>query len=84
MRLYRIFSLLLISLMLISCSSADTPSTPIENLRTYVQAIKKKDVAKMKLLLSNGSIKMAQDEAKAQNLTLDVLQALGLPSPRKN
>ncbi len=71
MRLYRIFFLLLISLALISCSSAEGPQTPIENLKTYVQAMKKKDVVKMKALLSQGSIKMAESEAKAQNIPLD-------------
>jgi hypothetical protein len=71
MRLYRIFFLLLILLALISCSSADAPQTPIETLKTYLQAIKKKDTVKMKALLSQGSLKMAEDEAKAQKITLD-------------
>jgi hypothetical protein len=56
---------------MLACSSNQTPSTPIETLKTYLQAIKKKDVIKMKALLSKGSIKMAEDEAKAQNIKLD-------------
>lgn len=36
-----------------------------------MQAIKKKDPTEMKLLLSKGTLKMAEDEAKAQNTTVD-------------
>lgn len=71
MRLCRLFFIFLIFLAMLSCSSAESPQTPIETLKTYLQAIKKKDVVKMKALLSQGSIKMAQDEAKAQNISLD-------------
>jgi hypothetical protein len=47
------------------------PSSPLETLKAYTTAIKKKDTTAMKLLLSNASIKMAEQEAKAQNVTLD-------------
>lgn len=45
--------------------------TPLDTLKAYTQAIKKKDTAAMKTLLSQGTIKMAQDEAKAQNVSAD-------------
>ena len=37
----------------------------------YVNAVRKKDTTRMKLLLSAESIKMHEQEAKAQSLTLD-------------
>ncbi|MGE3468439.1 MAG: hypothetical protein AB7J13_16075 [Pyrinomonadaceae bacterium] len=47
------------------------PATPLETFKTYVKAIKAKDTATMKLLLSNSTIKMHEDEAKAQGVPLD-------------
>ncbi len=67
----KIITFICLTLLTISCSSANLPQTPTETLKTYLQAIKKKDANKMKALLSEGSIKMAQDEAKAQNVSLD-------------
>jgi len=71
MRFYRIF-LLLISALFVACASGEKkPETPLDTLQAYMQAIKKKDPTQMKLLLSKGSLKMAEDEAKAQNTTVD-------------
>lgn len=67
----KLFLFLFLTFAVISCSSNETQQTPFETLKTYTQAIKKKDVRKMKALLSSGSIKMAEDEAKAQNVPLD-------------
>ena len=67
----KIILFICLTLLMISCRSADTPQTPLDTLKTYLQAIKKKDVSKMKALLSEGSIKMATDEAKAQNVSVD-------------
>ncbi len=58
-------------LFLVSCAGAPKPSTPLETLKTYTQAIKKKDTTTMKLLLSAESIKMSEQEAKSQNVPLD-------------
>ena len=55
----------------LSCSGEQKPDTPIESFKTYVNAVKQKDTTKMKMLLSAESIKMHEQEAKAQNLTLD-------------
>ncbi|MDQ3797854.1 MAG: DUF4878 domain-containing protein [Acidobacteriota bacterium] len=71
MRFYRTF-LILISALFLSCtSSASKPETPLDTLKAYMQAIKKKNPTEMKLLLSQGSLKMAEEEARAQNTTVD-------------
>ncbi len=60
-----------IALFVASCASESKPDTPVESFKAYVNAVKKKDTTNMKLLLSSESIKMHEQEAKAQNLTLD-------------
>lgn len=55
----------------LACGEGAKLATPLETLKAYTQAIKKKDTTAMKLLLSDGSLKMAEQEAKAQNRTLD-------------
>lgn len=65
------FAIILLASFLLACSEGSRLSTPLETLKAYTQAIKKKDTTAMKLLLSGGSIKMAEQEAKAQNRTLD-------------
>lgn len=75
MRLYRTFFIFLAALVsaVAACTSTDGPKqeTPLDTLRAYTQAIKKKDPTMMKLLLSEAALKMAEDEAKAQNTTVD-------------
>jgi len=71
MRFYRIFLILIFTIGIFGCTSAPPASTPLETLKAYTTAIKKKDTTMMKILLSDDSIKMAEQEAKAQNLTLD-------------
>ena len=66
--LFLSFSIAALSL---SCSSESKPDTPVESFKAYITAVKQKDTTKMKLLLSSESIKMHEQEAKAQNLTLD-------------
>ena len=56
---------------LISCGGEPEPATPLETFKAYTKAIKQKDTTRMKLLLSDASIKMHDREAKAQNLNLD-------------
>ena len=64
---------LLISIVLfgVSCTAEPKPDTPLESFKAYVNAVKQKDTTRMKLLLSAESIKMHEQEAKSQNLTLD-------------
>ena len=54
-----------------SCAGETEPATPFETFQTYVKAIKKKDTTTMKLLLSSDSIKMHEQEARAQGITVD-------------
>ena len=71
MRILLVFtSILLVATMLTACGS-DAPSTPVETFKTYVKAIKAKDTKAMKVLLSDASLKMHDQEAKAQNISVD-------------
>lgn len=69
----RIWSaILLISAVLIVGSCGESkPATPLETFKTYTKAIKAKDTTTMKLLLSNATMKMHEQEAKAQGVTVD-------------
>ncbi|HXH69227.1 MAG TPA: hypothetical protein VNI60_02655 [Pyrinomonadaceae bacterium] len=68
---YKKFLVVLSAGFIFACAGKFVPSTPLETLKAYTLAIKKKDSTQMKLLLSDASIKMAELEAKAQNVTLD-------------
>ena len=48
-----------------------TPSSPLETFKTYTKAIKAKDTAAMKTLLSEATLKIHEQEAKAQNVSVD-------------
>lgn len=54
-----------------ACAGDDTPASPKETLYTYSKARKKKDLTTMKMLLSKETMKMHEQEAKAQGLTVD-------------
>jgi Domain of unknown function (DUF4878) len=55
-----------------ACSVAPKKTlTPLETLKEYGDAYKKKDFTTMKLLLSQETLKMHEQEAKAQNTTVD-------------
>lgn len=71
MRGYSKILILFLASFIFACADAEKPSTPLETLKAYTTAIKKKDPTTMKLLLSDASIKMAEQEAKSQNVTLD-------------
>lgn len=60
----------LVAAMFAACGSS-TPSTPVETFKTYVKAIKAKDTQAMKVLLSNATLKMHEQEAKAQNISVE-------------
>lgn len=73
---------MLFAFLLFACAENQKSQTPLDTLKAYNQAIKEKDTAAMKSLLSKGSIKMAQEEAKAQNVSLDeIVQRETLYSP---
>jgi hypothetical protein len=71
MKLLRIIFIFILAFTLFACSSSPKATTPLEALKGYSIARKKKDVAVMKNFLSKGSIKMAEDDSKAQNRPLD-------------
>jgi hypothetical protein len=71
MRIYSKLIILFSVFIFLACAGEEKPSTPLETLKAYTAAIKKKDLTTMKLLLSADSIKMAEREAKSQNVTLD-------------
>ncbi len=68
---YKKFLVVLSTCFIFACAGKFVSSTPLETLKAYTLAIKKKDSTQMKLLLSDASIKMAEQEARAQNVTLD-------------
>ena len=71
MRFLFLSSVLSIAVLIVACSGESRPDTPLETFKAYVNAVKQKNTTKMKMLLSSESIKMHEQEAKAQNLTLD-------------
>src|SRR4051812_10318567 len=58
-------------IILSSCTSDKQAASPAETFQTYVKAFKKKDITTMKLLLSKDTLKMHEQEAKAEGVTLD-------------
>jgi hypothetical protein len=80
------FSLLilmsLVAAIFTGCSSPQEPASPKKTFETYIKALKQKDTTTMKLLLSNETIKMHEQEAKAQGVTLDdIIKRETLVSP---
>lgn len=75
MRLFNLSSLVvfagLIAALAMSCTSEREPATPVKTFKTYVKAAKQKDITTMKLLLSDESLKMHEQEARTQNVTVD-------------
>jgi Domain of unknown function (DUF4878) len=60
-----------ILLFSLSCAGDTKPKTPFETFVAYTRAISEKDTTTMKLLLSQETIKMHEQEAKSQGVTLD-------------
>lgn len=72
MMFYRKFSVLIFAVLLVAaCSNNPKFLTPLETLQNYSEAVRKKDTTTMKLLLSNATIKMHQQSAQEQGITLD-------------
>ena len=63
--------ILAIILFAISCAGETKSKTPFETFVAYTKAIKEKDTTTMKLLLSQETIKMHEQEAKSQGVMLD-------------
>jgi hypothetical protein len=60
-----------ISILFCSCTGERGPATPLETFKTYTKAYKQKDPASMKVLLSKDSMKLHEQEAKAQGVSVD-------------
>ena len=54
-----------------ACGGSSGPASPVETFKTYVKAYKNKDITTMKLLLSSETMKMHEQEAKSQGITVD-------------
>lgn len=68
----KLFVLLIITTVLISgCQMMQAAASPSETFKAYVEAVKKKDIQGLKQYLSKGTIKMLEDNAKAQGKPLD-------------
>ena len=54
-----------------ACGGERSSATPVETFKTYIKAIRQKDTKAMKVLLSNATLKMHEQQAKAQGVTID-------------
>ena len=72
-RFYQTILFFLFASLTFACGAENRAplQTPLDTLKAYNQAIKEKDTAAMKSLLSKGSIKMALEEAKVQNVPVE-------------
>lgn len=83
-RIFLIILTIFTSLAFMACGENQKLETPLDTLKAYTQAIKRQDTATMKSLLSKGSLKMATDEAKSQNVAADeVIKRETLFSPEQ-
>lgn len=71
MRLLPLTLIFALVFLIAACAGETKPDTPVEAFKSYINAIKQKDTTTMKKLLSSDSIRMHEQEAQAQNLTLD-------------
>ena len=69
MRIWPIALILSFIGLLFACEKQ--PATPLETFKTYTKAIKHQDVATMKLLLSDATMNMHEQEAKAEGVPVD-------------
>jgi len=63
--------LIVIAVVVGGCSGKKEPATPAETFQTYVKAFKKQDAKTMKLLLSSETVKMHEQEAKTEGVSVD-------------
>lgn len=62
---------LFLGVLLASACGSGKVATPVETFKTYVKAHRQKDTKTMKLLLSSATLKMHEQQAKAQGVTVD-------------
>jgi predicted Rossmann fold nucleotide-binding protein DprA/Smf involved in DNA uptake len=63
--------LALAAMLTVGCSKGGGGATPTDALKAYIDAASKKDVAGMKSHLSQGTLKLMEEGAKAANKNLD-------------
>lgn len=71
MKTYQKIIFLLLLTAFVGCSANPVYVTPLDTLKTYTKAIKKKDTETMKKLLSEESLINHAREAQAQGVTVD-------------
>lgn len=71
MKKYHFILILFLSALVFGCASNQIQTTPLDTLEGYTKAIKKKDPTTMKMLLSEGTLKMHEQQAKEQGVTID-------------
>lgn len=83
MRFYGTILFLILAAGFISACGESDPAMPSDTLTAYTIAVRKKDAAMMKNLLSAASLKIHDQEAKAQNVSLDeiILRDTFFPVP---
>ena len=64
-------ALALAATLTVACGKSGGGATPTDALKAYIDAASKKDVAAMKSHLSQGTLKLMEDGAKAMNRNLD-------------
>lgn len=71
MRLSITIIAIVVSLLAAACGGDPEPASPLKTLQTYQKALKAKDTTTMKMLLTADTIKMLEQEARSQGLTVD-------------
>ncbi len=71
MKIGLIFTFALLFSAFTACLKTPEASTPTATFRHYIEAVNKKDIAAVKEDFSQGSLKLLDETAKLQNISLD-------------
>ena len=72
MKIYKIFAFALAALFIFGCNSAvKQTASPSDVLKKYFEAYDRKDVAAAKQTFSKGTMKMYEDAARKQQISVD-------------
>ncbi len=73
MKIYQTIIIALVALLFIGCSAATEPqiASPIDVLKTYIDASDRKDLAAVKQTFSKGTMKMYEDAAQKRQISVD-------------
>jgi hypothetical protein len=71
MKISLILTLIFFALTFSTCGKLSENSTPTATFKAYIEAANKNDTAALKQYFSQGTLKMLDEAAKAQNTTLD-------------